>query len=95
MTKSEIIKHLAERRDIKTIQAEQIVETIFDSMAETLASGGRIEIRGFGSFFSREYYGRIARNPRSGKLVDIKTRRLPRFKVGKDLSERIMGQKPK
>ncbi len=94
MTKSELIKHLAEHRDIRIPQAEQIVETIFASMAEALASEGRIEIRGFGSFSAREYPGHTGRNHKNGVEVAVKPRRLPRFKVGKDLSERIMGQMP-
>jgi integration host factor subunit beta len=94
MTKSELIELLAERRDIRISQAEQIVGTIFESMAEALASEGRIEIRGFGSFNAREYPGHTGRNPKTGVVVTVKPRRLPRFKVGKDLSERIMGQMP-
>jgi len=94
MNKSEFITSLAERRDLSIIQAEQIVRTVFDSMSEALVSGDRIEIRGFGSFCVKEYPGYIGRNPKSGESVDIKAKKLPFFKVGKDMKERLMGQTP-
>jgi len=95
MTKSEFISCLAKQRDLSIIQAEEIVQTVFDSMSEALVSGDRIELRGFGSFCVKEYDGHTGRNPKSGDVVDIKPKKLPRFRVGKPLSERIMGQTPK
>jgi integration host factor subunit beta len=92
MTKSEFINCLAERRNLSIIQAEQVVGTVFDSMSEALVSGERIEIRGFGSFCIKEYFGHTGRNPKSGESVVVKPKKVPRFKVGKPLSERIMGQ---
>ncbi len=63
---------------------------IFGSMAETLIAGGRIEIRGFGSFDVREYEGYTARNPKTGAEVTVKPKKSPFFKCGKELKERIM-----
>ena len=62
---------------------------IFQGMTDTLAKGGRVEIRGFGSFSVRQYDGRKGRNPRTGKFVEVKPKRSPFFKVGKTLFERL------
>ncbi len=95
MTKGELIEFLAERADITINKSGQIVATIFDSMSDALISGGRVEIRGFGSLSIREYSERTARNPKTGEGVDVKAKKRPYFKVGKELGERIMGQLPK
>jgi len=78
MTRAELIDQLA-----------AILE-IFDSMPETLVAGDRIEIRGFGSFQNRDYDGYIGRNPKTGDETTVKPKKLPFFKVGKELKERIM-----
>ena len=70
-------------------KAEEVVELIFDSMAETLQQGGRIEIRGFGSFVVREYGSYKGRNPRTGQSIQVKPKKLPFFKVGKELKAQI------
>ncbi len=87
MTKSELIEALAERRDITRGRAEQVVNTIFQTMTESLERGEGIEIRGFGSFTVREYKAFQGRNPRTGEPVAVSEKRLPRFKVGKELRE--------
>lgn len=91
MTKSELIDQLSARKDITIAIAERIVQEIFGGMADTLIDGGRIEIRGFGSFVIREYEGYSGRNPKTGLEVSVKPKKSPFFKVGNDLKERIMG----
>ena len=90
MTRTELIENLAIEKNISNTVAEKIVTKIFKSMTDTLVSGNRIEIRGFGSFEIREYDGYTARNPRTGAQVEVKPKKLPFFKTGKDLKERIM-----
>jgi integration host factor subunit beta len=87
MNKSDLIHVVAEKANISEKKAETIVNTLFESMSETLAAGGRIEIRGFGSFTVKEYAGYEGRNPRSGLPVNVKPKKLPFFKVGKELKE--------
>jgi len=89
VTKSDLINVVAEKAKITEVKAELIVNTLFDSMSETLASSGRIEIRGFGSFIVKEYAGYDGRNPRTGELVKVKPKKLPFFKVGKELKEMV------
>lgn len=94
MNKSDLIEMLAKRipsmagRDI-----EVIVNTIFDSMTDTLRRGDRIEIRGFGSFEVRTRKPRLGRNPKTGSSVNVGERKVPFFKVGKELRERVNGAK--
>ncbi len=89
MTKSDLIAALATRTDNNLHVAEIVVTTIFDGMSEELTSGGRIEIRGFGSFENRMYEGRKGRNPKTGLIVDVPPKSRPFFKVGKELKERL------
>ena len=91
MTRSDLIEVLAERKSISVTTAEAIVHEVFGSMTDTLIAGDRIEIRGFGSFEIREYEGYSGRNPKTGLEVTVKPKKLPFFKVGKDIKERIMG----
>ena len=90
MTRSELIEQLAQNKFISIKAAEWVIQEIFDSMSETLIAGGRIEIRGFGSFEIREYEGYTGRNPKTGLEVSVNPKKLPFFKVGKELKERIM-----
>lgn len=92
MNKSELISIIAEKAKQPRKRAEEVVNLIFDSMSETLASGGRIEIRGFGSFVNKEYQAYTGRNPRTGESIEVKPKRLPFFKVGKELKERVDGK---
>jgi len=90
MNKSDLIATLAARaKHISLKDMEVIVNAIFESMADTLKKGKRIEIRGFGSFEVRERKPRLGRNPKSGEKVNVGRRRVPHFKVGKELRERI------
>ena len=90
MTRTELINKLAIEKNISNSIAEKIITEIFKSMTDTLVSGNRIEIRGFGSFEIREYDGYSARNPKTGDPIKAKPKKLPFFKVGKDLRERIL-----
>lgn len=90
MNKSDLVNLVTER--LKTLSrrdVESIVDTILGGMADTLSKGERIEIRGFGSFEVRVREPRQGRNPKSGASVFVATRRVPFFKVGKELKERV------
>lgn len=89
MTKSELIEAVSERGKLPRGKAELIVNCIFDSMIEALKKGEGIEIRGLGSFTVREYKPYEGRNPRTGQPVHVAPKRLPFFKVGKELRERV------
>src|SRR5688572_29657017 len=89
MTKSELIDAVARRSQITKSRAELVVNCVFDSMTAALERGEGIEIRGFGSFTVREYKAYEGRNPRTGETVHVAPKRLPFFKVGKDLRERV------
>ncbi len=90
MTKSELIQRLAEKnphlylRDI-----ERIVETVFETMSDQLADGGRVELRGFGAFSVKHREARTGRNPRTGESVEVEAKNMPFFKTGKLLHERL------
>ena len=89
MTKSDLIDLLCESQKMPKGRAETLVNCIFDCMEESLKRGERIEIRGFGSFEIRNYKAYEGRNPRTGSAVSVKPKRLPFFKVGKELKERV------
>jgi len=90
MTKSELIARLAERYpQLVAKDADFAVKTILDAMADALANGQRIEIRGFGSFALNWRPPRIGRNPKSGDKVMVPEKRVPHFKPGKELRERV------
>lgn len=89
MTKSELIEKISEGLKLPAGKAEDIINCVFDSMVKALERGEGIEIRGFGSFTVREYKAYEGRNPRTGETVHVAPKRLPFFKVGKDLRERV------
>jgi integration host factor beta subunit len=90
MTKSELIDKLSEENvSLTRKESEAIVNLIFDSMGDALRCGEKVEIRGFGSFTVRERGAREARNPKSGEVVSIPAKRVPFFKTGKELRERV------
>ncbi|MCD6527325.1 MAG: integration host factor subunit beta [Desulfuromonas sp.] len=92
MTKSQLIERLMEAgSDLNKKESELVVNTIFDSIGSALIGGDRVEIRGFGSFSIREREARQARNPKSGNLIDIPSKKTPFFKTGKELRERVDG----
>jgi integration host factor subunit beta len=92
MNKSELIETLAEKKGISYKKSEEIINTIFDSLSEAMLAGDRIEIRGFGSFVINEYKSYTGRNPKTGESIDVKPKKLPFFKVGKELKERVAGE---
>jgi len=89
MTKSDLIDVLCETQKIPKGRAELLVQVVFESMEAALKRGERIEIRGFGSFELRSYRPYEGRNPRTGVRVSVQPKRLPFFKVGKELKERV------
>jgi len=90
MTKSELIEQLSiNNEQLNKRESELIVNTIFDSIGGELVQGGRVEIRGFGSFTIRSRDAREARNPKSGDVVMIPEKKTPFFKTGKELRERV------
>ena len=89
MTKSQLVTILAEEANITRLKAEVVVNTLFDSISEALVKGNRVEIRGFGSFVNREYGAYEGRNPRTGAVIDVKQKKVPFFKAGKELREHI------
>ena len=90
MTKSELIQRLAERNPHLYLRdVEKIVETIFDEITDALANGDRVELRGFGAFSVKHRDARVGRNPRTGEAVQVEAKRLPFFKTGKGLRERL------
>ncbi len=91
VTKSELIERVAQESGLTKGRAEMVVNTIFDSMSDALREGDGIEIRGFGSFTVRRYKSYEGRNPRTGEVVHVAPKKLPFFKVGKELRERVNG----
>ena len=91
MTKSELIDAVAQRTTITKSRAEQVVNCVFDAMTAALERNEGIEIRGFGSFTVRQYKSYKGRNPRTGHEVPVPEKRLPFFKVGKELKELVNG----
>ena len=91
MNKSDLIKDLSKGLDLPQRKAEEIVDMVFTTMSKSLISGDRIEIRGFGSFVVKTYDGYTGRNPKTGKKIAVKEKKLPFFKPGKDLVERFKG----
>ena len=89
MKKAELVKKVSERMKIRPNAAKVIVDNIFDAMRESLEKGERIEIRGFGSFVMRNDKAYKGRNPKTGKIVDVPSKKLPYFKVGKELKELV------
>jgi integration host factor subunit beta len=90
MTKSVLIERIAEKvEDLSKKQVEVIVETVFESIKEALAKGGKVEIRGFGNFRLRNRNARKARNPKTGESVSVPPKKVPFFKVGKELREMV------
>lgn len=90
MTKSELIQKLAERNPHLFLRdVEKIVDTVFDEVSDALANGDRVELRGFGAFSIKHRNARTGRNPRTGETVQVEAKRLPFFKTGKALREKL------
>ncbi len=89
MNKYGLIAALAKKENLTEKESGELVNMIFKSFSEELKSGGRIEIRGFGSFVVREYASYKGRNPKTGVDISVSPKKLPFFKVGKELKERV------
>ncbi len=90
MTKSELIQRIAEQNPHLYLRdVERIVATIFDEISSALATGDRVELRGFGAFSVRHREARTGRNPRTGESVSVEAKQVPFFKCGKELRERL------
>ena len=89
MNKSELVEALAGDKNLTFKKSEEIVNIVFDAMGAELAQGGRIEIRGFGSFMVKDYKAYMGRNPKTGEIIRVHPKKLPFFKVGKELRERV------
>jgi integration host factor subunit beta len=89
MNKLEIVETLKTEAGLTKNEATVVVNMFFDEMANALANGDRVEIRGFCSFYVKEYKAYTGRNPKSGEQVKIKPKKLPFFKCGKELKERV------
>jgi integration host factor subunit beta len=89
MNKSELIEALAEKVNLPVRETASVTKTIIDTMSEALVKGDSIEIRGFGSFTVKKYGAYTGRNPKSGEQINVAPKKLPFFKVGKDLRERV------
>jgi len=94
MTKADLIEEVSRVVEMTRKEAEVIVEAIFDSIVRSLRGGDKIEIRGFGSFRTRQRQPRVGRNPRSGEQVVIPEKLVPHFKPGKALREAVDAQVP-
>ena len=88
MNKSDLITAIAFNTNISMKSSEDVVNAVFDSMMDALVGGDKIEVRGFGSFVIKKYDGYTGRNPKSGEVVAVKAKKLPFFKVGKELKEK-------
>jgi integration host factor subunit beta len=89
MNKSDLAEEVSKRTGVALKRAALAVDIIFDSMSDELANGRRIEIRGFGSFTNKHYDAYVGRNPKTKELIQVPPKRLPYFKVGKELRQRI------
>jgi len=89
MNKRDLIKSLQNETNLTKSDAESVVNLFFNEMADALADGDRVEIRGLCSFYVKQYKAYTARNPKTGELVPVKTKKLPFFKCAKELKERV------
>jgi integration host factor subunit beta len=91
LTKADLIEEVLRITELPRKESETIVETIFDSIIESLQKGDKIEIRGFGSFRTRQRRGRIGRNPKTGAKVEVPPKKIPFFKPSKELKDFVNG----
>jgi integration host factor subunit beta len=90
MIRSELLQALhQDNPELRSVEIEQVVDIFFDEISEQLAEGGRVELRGFGAFSTREREARTGRNPRTGEAVDVPAKRVPYFKPGKKMRRRL------
>jgi integration host factor subunit beta len=91
MTKADLVEEVIQATELPRKESETIVETIFESIIHALQTGDKIEIRGFGSFRTRQRRGRVGRNPKTGAKVDVPPKRIPFFKPSKELKDFVNG----
>jgi integration host factor subunit beta len=90
MIRSELVQKLCQDfPDLTQREVESVVTAVFDSITDQLAHGGRVELRGFGAFSTRKRDARVGRNPRTGESVQVDAKRVPYFKPGKEMRERL------
>lgn len=89
MTKAELVARVASQINLTKKQTEVVVNTVFQSITESLSQGKKVELRGFGSFRIRQRNPRIGRNPKSGETVNVPGKKVPFFKAGKELRELV------
>ena len=89
MTKAELVEKVSDQINLTKKQTEVVVNTVFQSITESLSEGKKVELRGFGSFRIRERNPRIGRNPKSGETVNVPSKKVPFFKAGKELRELV------
>jgi len=89
MNKSELIDAISQKLNLPLREASSITDTILNTMVDAMASGDAIEIRGFGSFVVKNYDTYYGRNPKTGQKIEVPPKKLPFFKVGKELKERV------
>ena len=89
MNKSQLIERLAKHEGLTVKNTASVVNVVFDSIAESLGDANRVEIRGFGSFKVKDYSSYQGRNPKTGEVIQVREKKLPYFKVGKELKERV------
>lgn len=94
MTKAELIEDVSRAVEMSRKDSEVIVETIFESIVKSLRSGDKIEIRGFGSFRTRQRDARVGRNPKTGARVDVPPKKIPYFKPSKELKDLVNTTQP-
>ncbi|NOX26019.1 MAG: integration host factor subunit beta [Deltaproteobacteria bacterium] len=89
MNKSELVDSISHELKLSLRESSSIMDTIINAMTESLADGDNIEIRGFGSFTVKKYESYCGRNPKTGQKINVSPKKLPFFKVGKELKERV------
>jgi len=89
MNKSDLISAIKEKTSLSRKDAEKVIDTFFDTITQSIVGGGRVEIRGFGSFMVKDYKPYIGRNPKTGSQIQVPPKKLPFFKVGKELKEMV------
>jgi len=89
MNKSQLIEALAKDEDLTIKKAESVINTVFKTIEDSLAQEERVEIRGLGSFKVKDYNSYLGRNPKTGQVIQVRPKKLPFFKVGKELKERV------
>jgi len=92
LTKADLVEEVARAAEVTKKQAEEIVQTVFATIVDSLHNGRKVELRGFGSFRIRSRGARLGRNPKTGERVEVPPKRIPYFKPGKELKEQLNRQ---